>query len=86
MHGHRLERAILAHPGAAIAYGIMMLFEKYPPTEGVSAGVTFMESFKALFAPLMIVMLLMMILTASMELPPSSLVPSVLQAGGSMGF
>ena len=70
----------------AIAYGFVMLFEKYPPTEGVSAGVTLAEQRKALFAPLMLVMLVMMLLTASMELPPSSWVPSVLQAGGINGI
>jgi hypothetical protein len=64
----------------------MMLFEAYPPTEGVSAGVTVGESFKALFAPIMLIMMPMMLLTASMELPPSSWVPSVLQSGGVNGL
>jgi MFS family permease len=70
----------------AVAYGYMMLFAKYPPTEGASAGVSFMESLKATFAPIMLVMLPMMLLTASMELPPSSWVPSVLQSGGVNGI
>ena len=70
----------------AIGYGVMMLVEAYPPTEGVSAGVTVGESFKALFAPIMLVMMPMMLLTASMELPPSSWVPPVLQAGGVNGL
>lgn len=70
----------------AIGYGMMMLFEAFPPTEGVSAGVKVSESFKALFAPIMLVMMLMMLLTASMELPPSARVPPVLQAGGVPGL
>ena len=70
----------------AVVYGYMMLFEAYPPTEGVSAGITVGESFKALFAPIMLVMMPMMLLTASMELPPSSWVPSVLQSGGVNGL
>ncbi len=70
----------------ALGYGIMMLVEKFPPTEGVSAGVSVGESFKALFAPIMIVMMPMMLLTASMELPPSSWVPPVLEAGGINGL
>ena len=70
----------------AIGYGAMMLIEAYPPTEGVSAGVKVSESFKALFAPIMLVMMPMMLLTASMELPPSSWVPPVLQAGGVNGL
>lgn len=70
----------------AAAYGFMMLFAKYPPTEGASAGVSFTESLKATFAPIMLIMLPMMLLTASMELPPSSWVPSVLQSGGVDGI
>ena len=70
----------------AIAYGAMMLMEEFPPTEGVSAGISVGESFKALFAPIMLIMMPMMLLTASMELPPSSWVPSVLQAGGINGL
>ncbi len=70
----------------ALAYGAMMLMESFPPTEGVSAGVSVGESFKALFAPIMLIMMPMMLLTASMELPPSSWVPAVLQAGGINGL
>jgi fucose permease len=70
----------------ALAYGVMLLNESYPPTESASAGVTVGESFKSLFSPIMWVMLPMMLLTASMELPPSSWVPSVLQSGGVNGL
>ncbi len=82
--GWRGQLALILIP--ALGYGAMMLVEAYPPTEGVSAGVTVGESFKALFAPLMIVMMVMMLLTASMELPPSIWVPPVLQAGGVPGL
>jgi hypothetical protein len=82
--GWRGQLALILIP--AIGYGFMMLFEAYPPTEGVSAGVTVGESFKALFAPIMLIMMPMMLLTASMELPPSSWVPSVLQSGGVNGL
>ena len=70
----------------ALGYGLMMFTAPFPQTEGVSAGVSVGESFKALFAPIMLVMMPMMLLTASMELPPSSWVPSVLQAGGINGL
>ena len=70
----------------AVAYGFMMLFSEYPETEGASAGVSFSESLKATFAPIMLIMLPMMLLTASMELPPSSWVPPVLQSGGVDGI
>lgn len=70
----------------ALGYGVMMFTAPFPQTEGVTAGVSVGESFKALFAPIMLVMMPMMLLTASMELPPSSWVPSVLQAGGINGL
>ncbi len=70
----------------ALGYGVMMFTAPFPQTEGVSAGVSVGESFKALFAPIMLIMMPMMLLTASMELPPSSWVPSVLQAGGINGL
>ena len=82
--GWRGYTALILLP--AIAYGFMMLFAPYPPTEGASAGVSFTESLKATFAPIMLIMLPMMLLTASMELPPSSWVPSVLQSGGVNGI
>ena len=70
----------------ALCYGFMMIREPYPPTEGVKAGVSVGESFKALLAPIMLLMMPMMLLTASMELPPSSWVPAVLTAGGINGL
>ncbi len=70
----------------ALGYGLMMFTAPFPQTEGVSAGISVGESFKALFAPIMLIMMPMMLLTASMELPPSSWVPSVLQAGGINGL
>ncbi|MFK7843815.1 MAG: sugar MFS transporter [Rhodothermales bacterium] len=82
--GWRGYTALILIP--AVAYGIMMLFSEYPPTEGASAGISFSESLKATFAPIMLIMLPMMLLTASMELPPSSWVPSVLQSGGVDGI
>jgi len=70
----------------ALGYGVMMFTAPFPQTEGVEAGVSVGESFKALFAPIMLIMLPLMLMTASMELPPSSWVPSVLTAGGINGL
>jgi len=70
----------------ALGYGLMMLREPFPQTEGAAAGVSVAGSFKALFAPIMLIMMPMMLLTASMELPPVSWVPPVLQAGGINGI
>ena len=82
--GWRGYTALILVPAAA--YGVMMLFVPYPKTEGASAGISFTESLKATFAPIMLIMLPMMLLTASMELPPSSWVPSVLTSGGVNGI
>ena len=69
-----------------LGYGFMMFMAPFPQTEGARAGVSVGESFKALFAPVMLIMLPMMLLIASMALPPSSWIPSVLQAGGINGL
>ncbi len=82
--GWRSQLTLILIP--ALGYGVMMLVEPYPLTEGVSAGISVGESFKALFAPIMLIMMPLMLLTASMELPPSSWVPPVLQAGGINGL
>ncbi|GAB5519687.1 MAG: MFS transporter [Rhodothermales bacterium] len=70
----------------ALIYGAMMLTETYPATEGVSAGVSFSEMLKACVAPLMLVMLVMMAFTASLELGPGRWVPAVLASGGISGI
>ncbi len=71
----------------AVVYGFMMLNATYPKTETASAGVSMVETLKESFTnPLMLVMMAMMLLTASLELPPSSMVPPVLQAGGAPGL
>ncbi len=70
-----------------LIYGHLMWREEFPPTEGVRAGVSMGEMFKATFAtPLMILMLLCMAITASTELGPNRWVPAVLEAGGIPGI
>lgn len=81
----RMKLLLILVPG--VIYGIMMWTEEYPPTEGVSAGVSMSEMLKACFAsPLMWVMMLMMFITASLELSPGRWVPAVLAAGGIHGI
>ena len=82
--GWRAQPLLILIP--ALGYGLMMFTAPFPQTEGVQAGVSVGQSFKALFAPIMLIMLPMMLLTASMELPPSSWVPPVLKAGGINGL
>lgn len=68
-------------------YGFMLLAERFPETEGVQAGVSVGESFKAAFGtPLMWIMLIAMAMTASVELGPNRWVPAVLEAGGMAGI
>ena len=67
-----------------LGYGLMMFTAKFPQTEGVSAGVGVKDMLKACVSPMMLLMLGMMLLTASMELPPSSWIPPVLTAGGAV--
>ena len=70
-----------------VAYGVMLLREPFPATEGVKAGVGMGEMFRAAFAtPLMWVMLGAMAMTASVELGPNRWVPAVLEAGGMPGI
>jgi fucose permease len=70
-----------------LLYGALMLRERFPPTEGVSAGVSMPEMFKAaLTTPLMLLMLACMAITASTELGPNRWVPAVLEAGGIPGI
>lgn len=70
-----------------VAYGIMLLREPFPDTEGVKAGVSMGEMFRCAFTtPLMWVMLVAMAMTASVELGPNRWVPAVLEAGGIPGI
>ncbi len=70
-----------------LAYGVLLLREPFPATEGVSAGVSMGEMFRAALAtPFMWVMLVCMAMTASIELGPNRWVPAVLEAGGMPGI
>lgn len=70
-----------------LAYGVMLLTQPFPETEGVQAGVGVGEMFRAALAtPLMWIMLVAMAMTASVELGPNRWVPAVLEAGGMAGI
>lgn len=81
----QLKVALILIP--TVAYGFLMLREPFPPTEGVRAGVSMGEMFRATFTtPLMLLMLFCMAITASTELGPNRWVPAVLEAGGIPGI
>lgn len=70
-----------------LLYGVLLLRRPFPATEGVQAGVSVGETFKAaLGTPFMWVMLIAMAMTASVELGPNRWVPAVLEAGGMPGI
>lgn len=69
------------------AYGLLLLRQRFPVTEGVRSGVSMGQMFSAtLMTPLMLLMLLCMAMTASLELGPNRWVPAVLEAGGMQGI
>ena len=81
----QLKIALILVP--TLAYGVMLLREPFPATEGVRAGVGMGEMFKAALAtPFMWVMLAAMAMTASVELGPNRWVPAVVEAGGMPGI
>jgi len=83
--GWQIKLGLIAVP--TVAYGILLLGARFPETEGVQAGVSMGEMFKAALAtPFMWVMLLAMAMTASVELGPNRWVPAVLEAGGMAGI
>ena len=70
-----------------VAYGVLLLGQRFPATEGVRSGVSMGEMFRAtLTTPLMLLMLLCMAMTASIELGPGRWIPAVLEAGGMAGI
>ncbi len=70
-----------------LAYGVLLLTQPFPETEGVQAGLGVEEAFRAVLStPLMWVMLIAMAMTASVELGPNRWVPAVLEAGGMAGI
>ncbi|HSM61585.1 MAG TPA: MFS transporter [Longimicrobiales bacterium] len=81
----QLKLALILVP--TLAYGVLLLGQRFPATEGVQAGVSVGEMFRAALAtPFMWVMLIAMAMTASVELGPNRWVPAVLEAGGMAGI
>ncbi len=77
----QVQLAMILVP-AAISAGIMM-FEKFPPTERHSSGVSFGEMLTATFSrPLFWLMFVCMMLTASTELGPNRWMPAIMENAG----
>ena len=85
MESWQIKIALILIPTAV--YGFLLLGQRFPATEGVRSGVSMGEMFRAtLTKPLMLLMLLCMAMTASIELGPNRWVPAVLEAGGMAGI
>jgi len=70
-----------------LIYGFLFLGQKFPATERLQSGISFVGMFKAtLFRPLFLLLFFCMMITASLELGPNRWVPSILQAGGIHGI
>jgi MFS family permease len=71
----------------ALAYGVVFLRERFPPTEAAAAGHKLSDAFKAVAtSPLLWMFLALMSITMSLELGPNRWIPAVLQAGGLPGI
>ena len=70
-----------------VIYGVLLLPERFPPTESARAGISPFQTVAAiLFRPLGLLMVFCMIITASLELGPMRWIPSVMQAAGIPGI
>lgn len=70
-----------------LAYGAILLPQKFPKTEHAQHGIPVGEMFRyTLTNPLFLLMLLMMALTTSLELGPMRWVPAVLESAGLHGI
>lgn len=85
MSSWQLKLALILLP--TVAYGVLLLGQRFPETEGRRSGVSMGQMFGAtLGTPLMLLMLVCMAMTASLELGPNRWVPAVLEAGGMAGI
>ena len=81
----QLKLALILVP--TLAYGYLLLGQRFPQTEGRRSGVSMGQMFGAtLRTPLMLLFLVCMAMTASLELGPNRWVTAVLEAGGLAGI
>lgn len=66
----------------AFVYGFGILKLKFPPTERVASGISYMEMLKSLSKPLFIVMVICMLLTAATELGTNQWIAELLKNAG----
>jgi fucose permease len=62
----------------AIIYGLLLLGQKFPPTERVQHGVSTAEMYRQALQPRFLIWVFCMLLTASTELGPNQWIPTIL--------
>lgn len=75
--GWRTKMATILIP--AIIYGLMIVGQKFPPTERVASGVSAGEMFREAIRPMFLLFASCMVLTAATELAPNQWMESVLR-------
>lgn len=75
--GWRTKMATILIP--AIIYGLMIVGQKFPPTERVASGVSAGEMFREAIRPMFLLSASCMVLTAATELAPNQWMESVLR-------
>lgn len=84
--GHWTTQMAICYIPIAI-YGALVLREEFPETERAQAGIPIGEMFRyTLTHPFMWLMLVLMMITVSLELGPMRWIPEVLQAAGVHGI
>jgi MFS family permease len=74
--GWQIKLAVVIVP--AVLFGIMILGQKFPATERITAGVSTGEMFREMFRPMFLLWFVCMWLTAATELGPAQWVSSVM--------
>jgi MFS family permease len=72
----QIKMAFVLVPG--IIYGVLLLGQKFPPTERVQQGVSTAEMYRQAVQPGFLIWVFCMLLTASTELGPNQWIPTIL--------
>jgi MFS family permease len=75
--GWQIKMGVILIP--AVVYGLMTVWQKFPPTERVASGVSAAEMFQEALRPMFLVLAFCMVLTATTELAPNQWMESVLR-------
>ena len=72
-----VKMAVILLP--VIGYGLLILGQKFPPTERVASGISTGQMFRDVMRPMFVFLCLCMVLTATTEFGPNQYMESVLQ-------